>query len=472
MAYTVTQKPGAYVVGSRQDIIYVVEDDTNPGSASVFKYKYICDVYIGGSKVARLKILPNTADCGVFQVNRIVDDYLSNTVVNVNADLGGLYVDSVNKLGASAGETALPFGKNVDSLRRIELRFGFEYATAATSDPTIYEDQITGEYLTFIKAHRKIGSTSLDSYADGSLDTFELSVTSQSFISEVPRVSEAPSIISTSVRYEQDIEIGQSHCVSFLNDATTSSQTEAPKYIHVAGYEADGTQIFLDSIENIAANGGEDPDTANSDDERLLFFGSGALNLTTQSDSSTINTGMDDADLAYYEIVASNTSSLSGACSAAYRFNITSACKYPTRRLMFVNRYGGWDFYNFTKKSTKTSTMERDSYHRVRGNWDTANGGTENFGYKFFDGGRQTNRTRSKTQEVLNTDWIGDEWLPFMQSLFASNEVYVVEQKSNADFELRPVVVSDTQLLHKTSVNDKLASYALTITYSNDDLLG
>jgi len=474
MAYTVTQKPSKYVVGSRQDVIYVVEDDTNPGSASVYKYKYICDIYIGGTKRARLKTLPNSADCGVFQINRVVDDYLEATRVNVNGTLGGLYIDSVNRLGVTAGENGNPFGKNVESLRRIELKFGFEYATSATADPTIYADQITGENLTFIKSNRKLPTADIDNFTDGSLDSFEMSGTANTFISVVPRVSETASIISTSFRYDQDIESGQSHCVSFLNDATTSTQTKSPKFIHVAGYQADGTQIFTDSIENVTANGGEDPTTANSDDERLIYFGSGFLNLTTQSDSSTINTGMDDADLSYFEIVAANSSTLSSAtvCGAVYRFNVTTACKYETRRIMFLNEFGGWDFYNFEKKSVKTSMIEREGYHRVRGNWDTANGGTENFGYEMYDGGRRTNRSKVKTEETLNTDWIGEEWNPFMLSLFSSNEVYLLEQKSSADYAARPVVISDTQFLYKTSVNDKLASYSLKVTYSNDELQG
>lgn len=473
MAYTVTQSPGDYVVGSRQDIIYVVLDDTNPQSASIFKYRYICDIYVGGSRVARLKALPNSANAGVFQVNRVVDDFLTPTRVNTNLVTGGLYRDGLHYLGVSQGQTGKPYSKNLDSLRRIELKFGFEYATSATADPTIFADQITGEYRTFIKAHRKPATSELDSYADGALDEFELSSAVDRFISVAPRISQAPSCLAVTIRYDQNVEIGQSHVVAFLNDSTTSSQTLSPKFMHVTGYQSDGTQLFTGSIENIAANGGEDPTSANSDDERLLYFGIGPLNLTTQTDNTTINTGMDNANLAYYECVMTNSASLltSQQASAVYRFNITSPCKYVTRRVMFLNQFGGWDFYNFEKKSVKTTDITREGYHRVRGNWDTADGTTD-FGYESYDGGRRTNRTTAMTQEVLNSDWVGDEYSDFMRSLVTSNEVYIIEQKSGSDYQLRPVTVEGSSFIHKNSVNDKMVSHSITVKYSNDDLLG
>ena len=65
-----------------------------------------------------------------------------------------------------------------------------------------------------------------------------------------------------------------------------------------------------------------------------------------------------------------------------------------------------------------------------------------------------------------------EEFNDFMLSLFSSNEVYLIEQKSSVDYAARPVVISDTQFLYKTSVNDKLASYSLKVTYSNDELQG
>ena len=67
MGYTITQEPGL-MAGTGQAIIFVAYDTETAniypdGDADVFKYRYVCDVYIdsgsGSVRVARLKQLPN-----------------------------------------------------------------------------------------------------------------------------------------------------------------------------------------------------------------------------------------------------------------------------------------------------------------------------------------------------------------------------------------------------------------------------
>ena len=471
MAYTVVQSPENWVQGSKYPIIYVVYDDTNTGEA---KYKYICDIYVGGSKVARLKTLPNSNDRGVFQVNRILDDYVTPTAANVNSVNNGLNLNGVITLGVE--ETAKPFGKNTEATRRVEFKFGYEYATSATSAPTIYEDQITGNYVSVIKAHGYFGVTETlaDQFEDSDLKRFQLDSSLDPFISAVPRVSGSASIISSSYRYDQDVHYRQAHVLSFLNDETSSTQTKGPNNIFVAGYEADGTEIFNSYIANLTANGGEAPGTSNSDDERLLYFGAGPHNLTTQTNNALISAGMADADLAYYEVVACDTTTLSAInqVSAVYRFNIVSECKYETRRVMFQNQYGGWDFLNFEKRSERKLNYERSEYYRPLGNWDTAQPSAEDWGYTNYAQGRSTLMTRTTLKETLNTDWLPEHFNPFFEALLASPKVYLIEQKQGADLYQIPAVITNTDHVRKTGINDSLITYSIEVEYSRPLHLG
>ena len=465
MAYTVEQSPGGWIHGSLYPIIYTVYDDTNYSEP---KFKYVCDVYINGTKQARLKALPNESNYGVFQINRIVDDFLSPTFENQNT--AG---DVINMLGT--GE-ATPYSKNLNTIRRIEVRFGSEKAATLTDAPVLTADQITGNRLNIIKAHPSVGSQTLaqslgDDFDRGELHALEQNGQFDPFLSVVPRVSKTATIYSAALRYDQDIEAGQTHVVSFLNDLTSSGSSAAVSFIHVAGYNSAGGTIFTSNIQNTSGNGGESPSTSNSDDERLLYFGSGFLNLQTQTLNSTISTGMGISSLAYYEIVGASSATLnsSTARTGVYRFNVKSECKYPTRRIMFMNEYGGWDFFNFTKVSTRKTRNQRKEYSATRGNWATA---TDDWGYGHWQGGRTVLNKDVSLVETLNTDWLGEDWRYFFESMMASRYVYIIEQKNGTDFHTLPCIITGEEHLTKTSLNDQLIQYQIEVEHSNMMMLG
>ena len=75
MAMTLKSNPNTHAA-AHNDLIFVV-DSTNKANTN---YKYICDVYIFGVRVARLKNNPNPnfSDYGVFNVNKVVQSYLSS----------------------------------------------------------------------------------------------------------------------------------------------------------------------------------------------------------------------------------------------------------------------------------------------------------------------------------------------------------------------------------------------------------
>ena len=38
--------------------------------------------------------------------------------------------------------------------------------------------------------------------------------------------------------------------------------------------------------------------------------------------------------------------------------------------LTWLNKYGVWDYYNFTKKNTSSTNINRTSFNKVKGNWN------------------------------------------------------------------------------------------------------
>jgi hypothetical protein len=115
-----------------------------------------------------------------------------------------------------------------------------------------------------------------------------------------------------------------------------------------------------------------------ADHKRVYYMGIGPLNLTehaSAASNSNLTTIMTSANLAYYEIYASNTTSVASSFqdSIVHRWTIDDGCsKYPRVQLMFQNRHSGWDFFNFDQRSEeKLTKIERSQYNRPRGNWDS-----------------------------------------------------------------------------------------------------
>lgn len=462
MAYTVTQSPSDWIDGSLSPIMYVVYDDTNNGDP---KFKYVCDIYIGGTRVHREKILPNENGRGVFRINRLVDDYLYPTLTDQNATDG----TPINLVGVG---TATPYSKNLDSIHQVEVRFGSEVAADANSVPVLTADQITGNTIVVVKSHRYTDAMTPPELAysfpvSDQLDRLENTNSDSRFISNAPVVQKAPTILPTRTeRIDQDIERGQTHLVTFLNDLTNSGSGSSVSFIHIGAYNAAGGTVFTESIQNTSGNGGEAPASANSDDERLLYFGSGWANLENQTANATVAVGMGLDSVAYYEVVAASSATLNTTTqrSYVYRFNKTEPCKYPTRRLMWVNQWGGWDFFNFTKRNVLSADMERKTYHGERGNWATA---TDNFREGFTDRGKTTLETQVTWKEVLQTDYLNEDWNTFFLALYASREVYLIEQVTGQDAAVVPVVVTDSNYTWQTSANDKLVQHTVNIEMGN-----
>jgi hypothetical protein len=108
----------------------------------------------------------------------------------------------------------------------------------------------------------------------------------------------------------------------------------------------------------------------------------------------------------------------------------------------------------------------------VRGNWDAADGSTTDWHFTAADRGKVTLYTSATQQEVLHSDFVSEDFNDFFEQLFASPEVYIIEQKSGADLYAVPVNITNSQSVRKTGINEKLISYDVTLEYSNHQAVG
>lgn len=111
MALDLLYNPGEYF-SAHGDLIFTLLEDTKPFSSSLYPdYRYVCDIYIGGAQVARLKAHPRPDDkIGVFNIGNIVRNFVPqffdpqiNTLLSNQFAENSFYVNVICRFGEEYG---------------------------------------------------------------------------------------------------------------------------------------------------------------------------------------------------------------------------------------------------------------------------------------------------------------------------------------------------------------------------------
>jgi len=441
-----------YFQSTAEPIIIQVSEST---VQTWYKYRFILQVLDEADNVlAKLKthMLSSTNQVAVFDISRVVDDYLDPTRWN-SRDTDA----SVVTIGRTGHDPAFIIGLATENnpVKRIYLRLGFESATSATAAPT----ETLNVVNTNVRCIRNNFINDGENYADRGSE-FQLSGPTSNFMSTAPDLGVVSGWGSAfgNVRHHR-IGSNQAAVIAWSNDLGTGS------YIHIRGFQADGTVIGSAYLE-MSGVGGEV--SINADYKRVYYMGIGPLNLTehaSAASNSDLTTIMTSANLAYYEIYASNTTAVASSFqdSIVHRWTIDNGCsKYPRVQLMFQNRHSGWDFFNFDQRSEeKLTKIERSQYNRPRGNWDSVTTSVD-WTYNGWERGVTPTAVKAEKEVRVSTDYIDAGFAQQLRDIALSRAVFIVDGDN-----LIPVVVTDSEYLFKTSVNDKLISYSFTLQYSN-----
>lgn len=131
-------------------------------------------------------------------------------------------------------------------------------------------------------------------------------------------------------------------------------------------------------------------------------------------------------------------------------------CRYDNVRLAFVNSRGGWDYFNFIKKSEITDNVERKQFKRVLFNGTSSI--FSQYDRQLYD--RQNIVTQTLT---VTSDWLQENEYIFLRSLLASNQVQIL-----SGTDMRPVSLTETSFLERRERNGKLYNITLKLSYSQD----
>jgi hypothetical protein len=117
-------------------------------------------------------------------------------------------------------------------------------------------------------------------------------------------------------------------------------------------------------------------------------------------------------------------------------FRAEDECRFDTYRLAWINSRGGWDYWNFTKRSEENYSIERKRYRKVIGNYATANA---NFSFNTYDRGLTERGAFVEKMLNVSTDYLSEAQFEFLKGLSYSDSVYILDGPTPI-----PVVVENT----------------------------
>jgi hypothetical protein len=150
------------------------------------------------------------------------------------------------------------------------------------------------------------------------------------------------------------------------------------------------------------------------------------------------------------------------AVSEIFKVNVGPICNRsgnPQLQIMWLNRYGHYDYYRFTAGKTEGLDINRQTYKTWNVNW----GGSDPSMAQYSRGTTDFQVSMTETH-VINTGFINQPDFMFLEELWTSNEVYEIP----SDGGLRPINVVNVDFIRKNKGNREITNLELTYIYSNN----
>ena len=465
MATLIEQKPLYNQLPVGQEVIFVVSNNTIVATQT--NVRFIADVYISDTipssvtttsiPTATFKTTPNNAGVGIFDFKQVVENYVSadNMAANFSEYKGVTTTD----------DTPHPlhlidkYSKNKKGARWLTVQFKTQYLD---QDPTssTFGQIITPEALFKVSVDYQLFNGYLK-YSDiltmgtggtannfgYDLSNFNLSSSSDKFLTNAP-----------ATQYANLEDYGT---LAFL------APNDNLEYIRLQYKDSSGSQIGTENIYKTVANGAYT--TFSSEiSSRLLFFGCFPANL--MRNGSSIFAGLVTAGtIQGGSIVIQAFDDSVNRIAKAYTININcpDTKGFESIRLCWLNQWGVWDYYTFTKKSVRSISTKGSTYEQLAGTWNEAA-----YRVDSYKGGKKAFRVNATEKIKMNTDYISESENDMFEELINSPEVYILEgYQTDGTFSalnqyVKPVRLTTSSFTKKTVANDKLIQYTFEVEKS------
>jgi len=140
------------------------------------------------------------------------------------------------------------------------------------------------------------------------------------------------------------------------------------------------------------------------------------------------------------------------------QFNFDCQQKYPNVRIMWKNRLGQFDWFNFYMVSRESFDVQKRSYQPQLGTWDAAT-----LSYAKQDSSNKNYIIDANPAISVNTFFVPQSYNDIFKQLMASDEIYWLYDETN-NF-VRPLSIETSNIVFKTGVVDHLIQYQFQFKY-------
>jgi len=455
MATLIEQKPLYPQLPVGQEVIFVVSNSTIV--AGFTNVRFIADVYISDTiptsitttsvPTATFKTTPNNAGVGIFDFRQVVENYVSADNMAYNF--------SEYKTVSTTDNTPHPihiidkYSRNKKSARWLNIQFKVQYTDASGDVVTPEVEFEVSENYQLFNGYLKYTDELIISNNDFgfNLGNYNLSSSTDRFLTNAPK--------------SQYANLKDYGTLAFL------SPNNNVRYIRLIYKDSGGSQIGTEDIGNTFANGSY-ASFGSEISNRLLYFGCFPANL--QNWSSTFRNLVGPVDqMSGGSILVRAFDTSDNPISNTYTININcpDLKGFESIRLCWLNQWGVWDYYTFTKKSARSISTKGSTYEQLAGTWNEAN-----YRVNSYKGGKKAFRVNATEKITMNTDFVRESENVMFEELIKSPEVYILDgYQTDAPFSalnqyVIPVRLTTSSFTKKTVANDKLIQYSFEVEKS------
>lgn len=381
MAITILQSPDT-ISPAYNDIVFTV-DSTNKAQCS---FRYLCDIYVNGSYITRLKLFPfGSNGYASFKINRVLEDFVSH---DLHANLYGTNI----------------FAANNNTIKDYQLKFGEEYDSSPQCDAgtTIFPNLTTTSTFSFFN-----GAFQYKNYLTYASADYLMTGVTKKFLTNMPN--------------RAYITYGDQMTFNFMNSGSVYK-------MQVITYNSTGTVLGTYRYNNVFSAVG-------SYNTRILTVGVGPENLN----NSTLSLGVQPviySAVHRYTIQLLNNSNI--PVSEIKEITMDNRIyEFTPHRLWWLNRLGGFDSYDYSMKDIRKVDSSRTEFTKLLGAYT---GG--DYTYNIGDRGRTVVRVDSQETNTYNSNWMTERESIWMEELFTSPEVYISDINTYVCFNQVNLVVN------------------------------
>jgi hypothetical protein len=424
MAITIQQQPYSYTA-LKQKLI-VVATSTNVGQPG---FRYVIEVTCNGVNTNTFYVQPNLSGALVFDLNPVVSSAM---------DLGVNSTDAVPSLFASTTVQDDSTARNIIYVEAT-LYEGYEVIGVFEVQATAYPLK----ELSLINAAFQIS----DGYNPYPTDYFALVNGNSYIMSDLKRNTYAMDDLLT----------------NYSLGANTIGITSFEDDYGVLTIPADdGSSLFNNSIDKVQIVQFNEAGAPIQTDIFSCVVAAGYINHLPLLPANVNNNFGLDADWHHYLITFKTPGGTSCATPIAV-FKADDECRFDKIRLAWTNSRGGWDYFNFTKRSEDSYSVERKRYRKVVGNYATADAG-EAFGFNTYDRGLTERSPFVEKMMRIRTDFLTEGQFEYLKNLIYSESVYMI----NIDGSATPVLIDSNNYTAIRTRSFRKTDLELTIKFSND----